>query len=220
MVSTALLISGIRLMHQGIEIGHPVYAILFNNLLVTLIACLVEIVLLLMPTATRPESMIKACSIFSGLFHIYSWLLVSMLRYIYIIHIDWIDDKFSEPKRLTKLCVLAVHLVYLTNMSVLLTVLVVNNWPLVEVTAMEMAPKTICSLLAFSSYMLPLSVSCIFHCLILYRRGVIGRSTVGVAESNTTKVCEPNYVDVAKRLNLHTLKELFIIVGKNLSLPT
>ena len=206
MVSTALLISGIRLMHQGIEIGHPVYAILFNNLLVTLIACLVEIVLLLMPTATRPESMIKACSIFSGLFH--------------IIHIDWIDDKFSEPKRLTKLCVLAVHLVYLTNMSVLLTVLVVNNWPLVEVTAMEMAPKTICSLLAFSSYMLPLSVSCIFHCLILYRRGVIGRSTVGVAESNTTKVCEPNYVDVAKRLNLHTLKELFIIVGKNLSLPT
>ena len=81
MVSTALLVSGIRLMHQGIEIGHPVYAILFNNLLVTLIACLVEIVLLLMPTATRPESMIKACSIFSGLFHIYSWLLVSMPLY-------------------------------------------------------------------------------------------------------------------------------------------
>ena len=85
-------------MYQGVEITHPLYAVLFLNLIVPLMATLFHItVFFFIPTATYVfiSNPINCVCIF---FHCTSWCVASLLRFVYIIYGDWFNNFIPSQK--------------------------------------------------------------------------------------------------------------------------
>ena len=79
-------------MYQGVEISHPLYAVLFLNLTVSLISTMLDIaVFFFISTATYVffSNLMNNLSVF---FHCTSWCMTSVLRFIYIIYGDWLNN--------------------------------------------------------------------------------------------------------------------------------
>jgi hypothetical protein len=100
-------------MYQGIEIAHPLYAVLFLNLIVSLISSTVDIFVFCFISTT---SYVLFSNIMNGLslfFHCTSWCVTSILRFVYIIHGDWFNNwipsqKFQCASALIMTCLLTV----------------------------------------------------------------------------------------------------------------
>jgi hypothetical protein len=79
-------------MYQGIEIGHPLYAVLFLNLIASLVSTLVDITVFFFISNMKYivfSNIINALSLF---FHCTSWCVTSGLRFVYIIYGDWFNN--------------------------------------------------------------------------------------------------------------------------------
>ena len=84
-VNIALLSTGIFQMFNGIEINHPIYHVLFINLIVTLVSSLITI--FAFPFSlnnVKYSTVVNANNGFTLLFHCCCWAIVSALRYLYI----------------------------------------------------------------------------------------------------------------------------------------
>ena len=77
-----LTIYCIRQMYLGIEIGHPVYATVFCNLITVLAACIVEILVLPFIKNIRIETVVKSGAAFYAMFQGSALLVISVLRYL------------------------------------------------------------------------------------------------------------------------------------------
>ncbi len=98
-INLVFLLLGIYGMYHGIEIHHPLYAILFFNLIVPLISTLINISVfgfLSFEKYVRVSNLTNSISIS---FHGTCWLLSSMIRYLYIMHNDWLFSKFPDVKK-------------------------------------------------------------------------------------------------------------------------
>jgi hypothetical protein len=97
-INLVLLITFIYGMYYGIEIQHPLFAVLFLDLVVVLLFDLVNILLFFI----KPIGLFMQLSLAStGIalnFHFTSWCLTSILRYIYIVHGDWFDTVIPNPR--------------------------------------------------------------------------------------------------------------------------
>jgi len=94
----ALLIAVIYGMYHGIEVGHPIYAVLFLNLVVPVLATLIEIGLYF---ALSSELYLTIASGFGGsclTFHSNSWCITSAMRYTYIAYESWVHSKIPSMK--------------------------------------------------------------------------------------------------------------------------
>jgi hypothetical protein len=83
---------GLYGMYQGVEISHPLYAVLFLNLTVSLISTMLDIAaFFFISTATYVffSNLMNNLSVF---FHCTSWCMTSVLRFIYIIYGDWLNN--------------------------------------------------------------------------------------------------------------------------------
>jgi len=91
-INLNFLLTFINGMYHGIEIQHPLYAVLILDLLVVLVFNLINIFLFFV----RPTGLFMQLSLANGgiaiNFHFTSWCLASVIRYIYIVHGDWIDS--------------------------------------------------------------------------------------------------------------------------------
>jgi hypothetical protein len=86
------LFCGLYGMYQGIEIAHPLYAVLFLNLIVPLVATILDIIVYFFISSMRYiifSNIINAVSLF---FHCTSWCVTSGLRFVYIIYGDWFNN--------------------------------------------------------------------------------------------------------------------------------
>ena len=93
------LIIGVYTMYHGIEIYHPLYAILFVNLLIALSVTVVNISAF--PFIHIEKYVMLSNSLngfFSLLFHCNCWCICSIMRYLYIVHDSWMEKITTNIK--------------------------------------------------------------------------------------------------------------------------
>jgi len=96
---------GLYGMFQGIEIGHPVYAVLFLNLIVSTISTILGIVIFFFISTYKYIMFSNLMNGFSVFFHCTSWCVTSVLRFVYIINGDWFNNRIPSQKHQ---CILAI----------------------------------------------------------------------------------------------------------------
>ena len=97
-VNSILLSLSIYGMYRGIEIQHPLYAILFLNLLIGLLLTLLDVIAFTVIPTERFIILSNSSSSLALLFHCTCWCLTSIIRYVYIIHENWIHNLIPNPK--------------------------------------------------------------------------------------------------------------------------
>jgi hypothetical protein len=175
-----ILVWGLHLMYLGIEIVHPVFATLFCNLMSVLAVSIIEILLIPFLNEIRIETLVRSSSAFYALFHACTWLVMSFLRYVYIVHGNWVHKIFPEAKVLTFVSLSTIYCIYGVSMSVILPIFLGNGWPYLEVVEMDREPKIACMTALLACYVSIVSFSNIFFVLILHQRGPIGKNAVDI----------------------------------------
>ncbi len=105
LINIAFLLLGLYGMYRGIEIQHPLYAILFFNLIVPLITSSINIIVYGFSTLDQYIKVSNLTNALSVYFHGTCWLLSSFIRYLYIMHNDWLFSKFPDIR---KQCFIAI----------------------------------------------------------------------------------------------------------------
>ena len=120
--SLVCLLAGICGMFQGIEVCHPIYAVLFTNLVSALLSTILNLVLF---TNLEIETYVRFANASNGwylVFHCNAWCITSILRYLYILHSDWVDTNFPSQKKLAKLTVAITFLSYVVLISPMIAI--------------------------------------------------------------------------------------------------
>ena len=107
-------------MYNGIEISHPVYAVLFSNLSLATLSAVINISSINWVDISVFLIIANASNTWYMIFHCVTWSVTSILRYFYILHGQWIDKTFPDQKTLTTVSILAVFAIF----SLLLTPLI------------------------------------------------------------------------------------------------
>jgi hypothetical protein len=84
------LVLGLYEMYNGIEIRHPLYATVYLNLMVALLFTTIDLISLIFLSVDKFVTLSKQTGGFTVLFHCSTWCISSAIRYIYIVHNDWI----------------------------------------------------------------------------------------------------------------------------------
>ena len=79
-------------MYQGVEIQHPLYSVLFLNLIIPLCLTVTNIIGFVFIPCSKYITLSNSNSAFCMYFHCTCWCLSSIIRYIYIISPDWIHN--------------------------------------------------------------------------------------------------------------------------------
>jgi len=104
------LLLGIYGMYQGIEIQHPLYAMIFLNLIVALFFTLLDLAVFFFLSTDRFVSILNASSTVALFFHCTCWCVTSIIRYLYIVHENWIHIVVPSHQ---KQCFLAFGLTFI-----------------------------------------------------------------------------------------------------------
>ena len=99
-INLFLLGSAVYVMYNGIEILHPIYSVLFLNTSIALLHSVFDIVIFCLIDNDLYVRIANGGIICYVIFHCVVWCVTSILRYIYILHNDWIDLKFPGVKRI------------------------------------------------------------------------------------------------------------------------
>ena len=105
-INLFFLLIAIYGMYVGIEIHHPLYAIMFLDLIVALIFTLINIVTFFVVTIEKFIQVSNACNCLSLFFHFTCWCLASCIRFVYIAHSEWIHSVVPSAQKQYKLAVL------------------------------------------------------------------------------------------------------------------
>ena len=123
------LILGIFGMYRGIEIQHPLYAILFFNLIVPLITSSINITAFGFLSSEKYVRLSNLTNALSVYFHGTCWLLSSMIRYLYILHNDWLFSKVPDLKNQCWIAIgLEIVLTFILMMPILVTAILLGNY--------------------------------------------------------------------------------------------
>jgi len=85
-------------MYQGIEIGHPLYAVLFANLILPMAFSLMNIIGFAFMPQISYYILANTSNAMSIFFHCTCWCTTSLIRYLYIIKPDWLHKKLPSIK--------------------------------------------------------------------------------------------------------------------------
>jgi hypothetical protein len=162
---------GIYGMYQGIEIKHPLFALLFSNLIFPNVATFLNFLVLAFFPFKNWVRMSMFSNFLSLLFHTTSWSIISVLRYIHIEHQDWLNDKWPDITKLQPVVLviqfLAFFLLLLTNVVGFALFASPYGWP--AKSFLKYVPPNIqifLSIFAVSVFTLPVIVSGIFYILL------------------------------------------------------
>ena len=92
------LLAAVLFMYHGVEISHPLYFILFVNLVIPLFASVTNICTYKIISTEKYLMLTSSLSGFCLKFHCNCWLVTSILRYIYIVNENWIHNKIPSFK--------------------------------------------------------------------------------------------------------------------------
>lgn len=177
-LNTILLVAGIVQMYHGIEISHPLYLVLFCNLVASLISSLVDVIAFPILTINSFEMLLLANGVFYMIFHCTCWQVVSILRYVYIVHPDWIGVKIPEEKNLCRMSLAFVLIQYSVGLASLVGVLIISGWPHMRVVDMPEPNKVASTTAIVVNLCIPVIVSVVFTLLLIVKRGKIGLNKI------------------------------------------
>ena len=104
-------------MYHGVEISHPLYSMLFVNLIIPLSASVTNICAYQIVSTERYIMISNFLNALCLQFHCNCWCVTSVIRYIYIVHENWIHNKIPIMRHQ---CVLA-FLATLVSLVALIT---------------------------------------------------------------------------------------------------
>ena len=195
-INIAFLLIGTCQMYLGIEINHPIYCTLFLNLIVTLFSSIIDI--LIFPFVSVAEvkysAMVNGNGVVCLLFHCCSWSISSVLRYIYIIHPNWLHKKFQEARTLCLLATLSILAIFSLSFGTILGTVMYCGWPYKRRNEMSSKEKAICTSSILTIYLSLVGSSCIFYVMILRKRGKLGINHVGNIEESSNINIDENEV--------------------------
>jgi hypothetical protein len=176
-----MLFAGMCLMYLGIEISHPVYGLLFSNLIVTTISSLINVLVFPFIKTIQYNALVNGNNSACLNLHCSCWCILSVLRYLYIIHKQWLDKTFPKPFYLLLLSILGVLALFLPGTITISALAVIHlQWPTVSLMKMPLVDKLMFLALLFGNYTILLSISCFFYVMILRKRGQFGHNHVHV----------------------------------------
>jgi hypothetical protein len=86
--------------YKGIEIGHPIFSVIFLNLIVPTACSFANFIALPLLPLVNAYITSMLLNIFSLVFHLTSWSVVSVLRYVLIVYKDWVNQRWPDLRRL------------------------------------------------------------------------------------------------------------------------
>jgi hypothetical protein len=181
-INTILLSAGLYQMYSGIEIAHPVYAVLFCNLLITLLSSIIDILIFPFITILKYTVLVNANTTMCFLFHCCSWCVLSLLRYLYIINPKWLHEKFPNPKTLCALAIFGLFLIFILTFGTVLGTSMSFGWPYKRTTDLTSRQRLVSSSTILLTYFSLVGTSCLLYILILRKRGKLGINNVGISE--------------------------------------
>jgi hypothetical protein len=119
--------------YKGIEVRHPVYALIFGDILVALASSLTNVLVFPFVKTYRYTSLSKGNNIFCLFFHCCSWSVLSVLRYMYIINKNWLEQTFPDPSSLRKVSFLALFILITINVLTFFATTMYFGYPGVKV---------------------------------------------------------------------------------------
>ena len=128
-INTLLLTVGLCQMYVGIEIAHPVYAVLFSNLTVTLLSSLIDVFVFPFITILKYAVLVIGNNVTCFLFHCCSWCVLSVLRFLYILNPDWLHQKFPNAKTLCILAIFSQFSIFFFSYGIVLGTAMYFGWP-------------------------------------------------------------------------------------------
>lgn len=193
--NSIMLLIGIYHMYFGIEISHPVYGILFGNLIIALSSSLINIFVFPFVTDFKYSTLVNGSSVTYLVFYLSCWLVLSVLRYLYIIKTNWLHEKFTETKTLLLVAYVGVFSVFTVSYASILGTLMGYGWPAIKATDMPTMNKIICIAIIFVNFIFLLGGSCIFYIAILRKRGKLGKNHI-----SSFKVTQNDGISATNRL--------------------
>jgi amino acid transporter len=195
-VNIVLLSTGIFQMFKGIEIDHPVFNILFLNLIITLVSSLINILAFPLPfplpNNVKYSTIVNATNGLTMLFHCCCWAIVSALRYLYTIKKNWLEEHYPDQKQIKYLSTILLACLYIFCAGTELTVVTMFGWPSYKIFETKYFQILISVSTVLGIYIGLLGISFVFYILILCQRKnkvihfeePVKMSSIGVDENN------------------------------------
>ena len=162
-------------MHKGVEINHPVFSLLFSNLLFPLVATLINLAALPLVPFQSWIRLSLFTNYLSMLFHTTSWGVISALRYAFIEHNSWMNSKWPDIQKLkplalaTQFCSFIILL--LINITAFVTLASPYGWP--SKSFINHVPDNVQEWLVYIAvaiFIFPILISGTFYLLIIRAR--------------------------------------------------
>ena len=198
--NTILLMSVLVPVYKGIEIEHPIYKILFSNLCVSLLSSLANFAFFFFPIKVLKFN--KALSTNNWvciMYHLTSWCILSILRYIYIKHSDWLHKKFPKTSTIGNLATAAIALACLLEFLLCLAVFTLTGWPRIKNSEVSKPIFILRGSTLLGILVSLIGISCFFYAKILRENRKVGENDThidGTASQLTMNNFEMNNFDV------------------------
>jgi hypothetical protein len=178
---------GLYQLYHGIEIAHPVFKILFCNLSGSLVASILNVFAALFMTTTTLITLINSFNITYLMFHCCCWAVLSILRFIYINHRNWLDEKYPEPRIVSIIAILSIFLIYISCLFFITTVALLHGWPRIKVYEMPLPDRAICAGAVNGTFFVLICISCSFYLLIIRAKKKFEKNKVAPLKPKTKK---------------------------------
>ena len=168
LVSLPILGVALNVVYAGVEIDHPVFRLIFNNLIVAFVDTVVIVVAAIFVVDKNIFHVLAFGNLITLLHHHSTWMILSGLRYAYIVEPDWLHAKFPDVKQLRRLSVGLVAVSFLLIVGLVLAVLIGSivplGWPRASFY-MDLSWREKTSIIAAVSgaYHLPAFISLLFY---------------------------------------------------------
>ena len=95
-------------MYQGIEILHPLYSVLFMNLITSWLSSLINVAVFPFTQTLDQVKLTNAGSALVLFFHSVCWLMTCIVRHLYIVNDVWLHSKVQSAKVQSKIAIISV----------------------------------------------------------------------------------------------------------------
>ena len=192
-VALPIFSAAIFILHRGVEIDHPVFRIILNNLIFQLTLTVIIIVGQLTVSVRKSALLVSEFVNLAGLlFHQSTWTTLSCLRYAYIVKPDWLHSKYPDTEKLRRTSQVAAFFYFLLILVTMLAIyfgsVIPLGWP--KVTFYRGIPTSakIFIVVALSLvYLSPVLISLTFY-ILLARASKSKMNKIGVVAHHCSAV--------------------------------
>jgi hypothetical protein len=148
------------------------------------------------------STVVNATNAVSLMFHCCSWCVLSALRYLYIIHENWIHQTFSKPTYVICIGICCIFIIFALSLLINFSAMIIFGWPNKKMFEMSREEAGLYLGIMLGSYLALISVSCIFYSLVLRQRGKMGKNKTHPEVASETNTIEDNSNASARKSNV------------------